>query len=121
MKKHVAVLKRAMTRKKSGWSSRGSQTRSGWQFSPVDDGGHSSQDQWKKPASRSKWEDVSNTVEQLETMAKDKKSTWINCCKERMKRETEVHVMEDELKATGKTDENTKATIMRGLKTSSKD
>ena len=79
-------------------SSKGWQARSGWQHSAVGDGGLSSQDQWKKPASRGKWKAVSNLVEELGTLLK------------------EVLVIADELKTTGQADENTRAIIMRGLK-----
>ena len=54
-------------------------------------------------------------MEELGTMAKDKKGSWIKSCKQSMKRKTEVLVMADELKAFGKTDENTRTIIMRGL------
>ena len=55
-------------------------------------------------------------MEELRTLAKDKKGTWINICNESVKRETEVLVMADELKAFGKTDENTTAIVMRELR-----
>ena len=42
---------------------------------------HSSQDQWSKSASRAKWKDVSNTVEELGTMVKDQKGTRIKAAK----------------------------------------
>ena len=43
--------RRAMTRKNSGWSSRGWQTLSRWHQSLVSDGGRCPQDQWKQPTS----------------------------------------------------------------------
>ena len=52
-------------------------------------------------------------MEELGTLAKVKKGTWIQNCKESVKRETEVRVMADELQAMGKLDENTRA-ITRG-------
>ena len=71
---------------------------------------------WKKPASRAKWQEVSNTVEELGTLAKETKGLWIKICNESVKRETEVLVTADELKASGKTDENTTAIVMLGLR-----
>ena len=83
-----------MTRNNSGWSSRV------WQYSAVDDG------EVARPMEQAsvseKWKEVSNTVGELGTLVKDKKGTWITGCKESMKRETEVHVMADELTTTGK-------------------
>ena len=45
-------------------------------FSP-DNASQSSQDKWKKPAPRSKWKEVSRTVEELGMQAEDKKGTWV--------------------------------------------
>ena len=67
------------------------------------------------PASRGKWKEVSNVVGELGTLLTDKKGTLAGSCDENMKRETEVLVMADELKSTGKTDEDTRAIIMCGL------
>ena len=75
--KNLAVLKRVTTRTNSGWPSKGWQARSGWQHSLVDDGGQSSQDQWKRPASHGKWKEFFNVVEELGTLLKDKKGTWV--------------------------------------------
>ena len=49
-------------------------------------------------------------------MIKDKESTWQMSCRESLKREQEVLVMVEELKAPRSVDENTTATIIRGLK-----
>ena len=43
----------------------------------VDDGGQSSQDHWKRPASHGKWKEFFNVVEELGTLLKDKKGTWV--------------------------------------------
>ena len=105
--KNLAALKRVTTRKIWGWSSKGWKARSGWQHSLADDAGQSSQDQWKKPASRGKWTEFFNVVEELGTLLKDKKGTWVKRSKESMERETEVLVVADEFKTTGKAYVNT--------------
>ena len=105
-----------MTKKSSGWSSRGWQTRSGWHPPLVSEAGQSSQDQWKQPRSRGKWKEVSNVVGELGSVLQDKTSTWQKSCKESLKREQEVLVLQEASKAHGKMDENSRATIMRGLK-----
>ena len=91
MKKNLAVLKEAMTRKNASWSSRGWHTKTGSQHSLVDDGGQNSQDRWKKPAPYAKWKEVSRLAEELEMLAKDKKEVCgFKKCKESSKRESEV-------------------------------
>ena len=49
-------------------------------------------------------------------LLKNKKSTWPKSCKESLKRDQEVLVVADELKAQGNVDENTKAMITPVLK-----
>ena len=68
-------------KKHSVWPSRGWQARSGSQFSPFDDGGQSSQDQWRSGKR------FPTQLEELRTLAKDKKGTCINICNESVKRE----------------------------------
>ena len=85
-----------MTMKNSCRPSREWQTKTSWQRSPVDDGGHSSQDKWRKPARQATWKEVSHTVEEMEMMSKDKKITWVESCQEGSKRESEVLVMAEE-------------------------
>ena len=38
-------------------------------------------DQWKRPASRGRWKEVSNVVGDLGALLKDKKSTWQKSCR----------------------------------------
>ena len=59
VKKKLAILKRATTKKNSGWSSKGWRTKSGWHQSLVSDGSQCSKDQ---PNPRGKWKGVSNVV-----------------------------------------------------------
>ena len=93
-----------MTRDKLRSSGR-RHSKTGWQHSPVDDG---------KPVPWPRWKEVSRTVEELAVL--DIKGTWVERCKERMKRESEVLDMADELASVGKADEHTGAITMRGLK-----
>ena len=55
--------------------------------------GQSSQDQWKRPAPRGRWKEVSDVVGDLGSLPKDEKSSWQKSCKESMNREQEVLVM----------------------------
>ena len=73
VKKKPVILKRAMTKKSSGWSSKGWQTRSGWQQCLVSDGGQSSKDQMKRPASHGMWKEVFNVVGDLGSLLRNKK------------------------------------------------
>ena len=82
----------------------------------MSDGGQRSQDQRKRPTSRGRWKEVSNVVGDLGSLLKDTKSTWQKSCKESMKKEQEVLVFADELKAQGNVDENTRAMTIRVLK-----
>ena len=71
----------------------------------VSDGGQSLQVQWKQPGLRGKWKEVSNTVGDLGSLVKDKRITWQKSCKESLKREQEVVVLAEELKAQGRANE----------------
>ena len=63
------------------------------------DGGQSSQDQWKQPNPRGKGKEVSNVVGDLGSLLKEKRSTWQKSHKETRKREQEVLILAEELKA----------------------
>ena len=54
----VNNLEKALTKKQSGLSSKGWQTRSWWNHSSVSVGGQRSQDQWRQPNPRGKWKEV---------------------------------------------------------------
>ena len=92
---NIAVLKRAMSKKHAGWSSKDLNSKSNWQRSAVEDAGQSSQDKWKSSKSRAKWKDISHTEEELGVLVKEKKSNLINSCKESSKRETEIYSKSD--------------------------
>ena len=90
---NIAVLKRAMSQKHVGWSSKDWNSKSNWQRSAVEDAGQSSQDKRKNSKPRAKWKEISRTLEELGTLVKDKTSTWIKSCKESSKRETEIRLV----------------------------
>ena len=100
----LAILKRAMTEKRSGWSSKDWQTRSGWHQMEAKacriNGNH------HFPV-----EKVEGSFNFVGELLKGKKSTWPKSCKESLKRYQEVLVLADELKAQGNFDENTRAMI----------
>ena len=114
-KRNLAEFKKSMTRKHASWSSRGWHAQTSWQHSPVDNGGQSSQDKWKKPAPLAKWTEVSHPVEELGMLARDKWGSWVDSCKEGLKRESKVFVMAEEFASMGITDEHARATNMPGL------
>ena len=121
VKKNLDVVKKAVTRKNTCWSSRGWLTKTSWQRSRVDDECQSCQDKWRKPAPQAKSKEVSQTVEELGMMAKEKKGPLVKSCKESSKRESEVLVMAEELALCGKNRRthqgHNKAIIKRRLKT----
>ena len=76
VRKNIAVLKRAMSKKNAGWSSKDWNSKANRQRSAVEDAGQSSQDKWKSSKPRAKWKDISHNVEELGVLVKEKKSTW---------------------------------------------
>ena len=68
---NIAVLKRAMTQRHAGWSSKDWSSESNWQRSAIEDAGQSSKDQRKNSKSRAKWKDISHHVEELGTLVKE--------------------------------------------------
>ena len=59
------ILKKTMTKKSSGWSSKGWQTRS--------EGAQSSQGKWTRPHAGGKWKDISNVLSDLGQWSKIRK------------------------------------------------
>ena len=59
----TSILRREIPEVDGAICFRGWETRIGWQPSPVDDGGQSSQDKWKKPVLQAKWKELSRTTE----------------------------------------------------------
>ena len=100
VKKNVAVLKKATTRKNSTWSSGGWQTQTMRRCTRT-------QDELERSLPHSGLTGF---------LAKDKKSIWAKSYMESSKRESEVMVMADELDSGEKLDEQTGAKMKKGLK-----
>ena len=92
--KNLSVLKRAMSKKSAGWSSRDWNSKGNWQRSAVEDGEQNSQDKWKSSKLRVKWKEISSYVEQLGILLKSKNSTRNKSCKESSKK-AEAHAISE--------------------------
>ena len=69
VKKNIAVLKRAMSQRSTGWSSRDWTSR-------TKDRGQSSADEWKASHKEGKWRDVSANLDEVFKTAKEKTISW---------------------------------------------
>ena len=112
----AAVLKRAMSKRSAGWSSRDWHSKANWQRSPIEDGGQSSQDKWKNLKPRVQWKEMSHNVDELGTLVNEKKSTWVKSCKESSKRETAVDAISEGMAEDAKVDDGIRNRINKGLK-----
>ena len=62
---NIAVLKRPMSQRHAGWSSKDWNSKSNRQRSAVEDAGQSSQDKCKSSKPRAKWKEISHNVKEL--------------------------------------------------------
>ena len=93
VRKKSAILKRAMTERRTGWSGRdwNSKPRNHWRSSPVE--GSSLHDKWKSSKPQGKWKDISAEMDALGLAFKETSNTWTKNCKESAKKEYELYKM----------------------------
>ena len=103
-----------MCRKNAGWSSKVWNSKANWQRSAVEDAGQRSQEKWKSSKTRAEWKDTSHCVEELGTLVREKKSTWIKSCKESSKKkDTEVSAKSEGVAEHAKVDEGARSRLRR--------
>ena len=93
VKEYSAILKKAMTERRAGWSKKDwySQSKQQWRSSAVEDAGQNSHDKCSQP--QGKWKGISLEMDALETALKEKTHTWNKSCKESARRKTELYKM----------------------------
>ena len=118
VRKHIAVLKQAMSQKHAGWLSKDWNSKSNWQRSAVEDAGQSSQDKRESSKPRAKWKEISHTVEELGTLVKEKKSTWIKGC---VRKEKPKYASSEGIAENANVEDGDKSRLRKALKQLRKD